>query len=361
MNVDCVVDKNNKHLKRLEENILVLLDCWVTEHANDFHSSKVRKQVLIFTEKFSNHKIANQIKLKLLSISKKNSNKSSSSSPSLPDIHKEVIDCESSLEIAASLTYLELLAFNKIQASELRECGWTKEQRDSLSPNLVLLSNFFDKITKWVSQSILLMSDKKIRVKRIQKFLEIIQKLLKFNNYQSAMAIFSGLSLNSVDRLKDTWDSVPNSLCLFFDSFSELMSPTQNYSNYRKVLKSILDTDESCSTSFAVPYIPLILRDVTYLYESPSSLSLNEESVLSFGQQIHIIKTLQLRSHLIQNFDDFHVKESLVMYFQYFMPADKNEDELYSLSHQIEPAPSSSSSSSSASISNPFLSHRQKS
>lgn len=71
------------------------------------------------------------------------------------------------------------------------------------------------------------------RAKKIAKFIEVAQELRNLRNFNSLMAIVSGLSAYSVSRLRRTWELVPMPLKSTFSDLVTLVNDNRSYKNLR--------------------------------------------------------------------------------------------------------------------------------
>merc|ERR1711943_144907 len=274
-----------------------LLEMWTNMYPGDFNSSSFRKRFIVLLQMLPQQIQTNTLKLKMIKGAKSNSKEKS---PFMDQFTLGLISHTSPQDIANALTAKETLLFKKIQPEEFYQCSWMKPEKYQLSPNLLALSDSFENLTQWISQCILI-DGTKARAKRIQKFINIAQRLLRQNNFQTMMAVISGLEVIHISRLKNSWELLPQQSKQIFDEMKSLMDSKNNFSHYRKALNSVLQNPDT----FAIPYFPIILRDLTYIYEGISS-------------------------------DEFTVKDSLLHYFATIDP-QSNEEELYQISIQLEP------------------------
>ncbi|KAL6069552.1 hypothetical protein QOT17_007398 [Balamuthia mandrillaris] len=97
------------------------------------------------------------------------------------------------------------------------------------------------------------------QVKVLCKFLRLASGCLDLRNFNSLMAIFAGLGHHSVRRLKIVWDMLPARYMQAWQELEELMSPIENFKNYREVLRA--------SPLPVMPYIGVFSRDLTLIHE----------------------------------------------------------------------------------------------
>jgi son of sevenless-like protein len=76
-------------------------------------------------------------------------------------------------------------------------------------------------------------------------------------NYNGVMEIISALHSSSIARMKQTWALIPEHLMEKLETLNTLMSPNDNFKNYREALRSISST--------CIPYLGLWLADLTFI------------------------------------------------------------------------------------------------
>lgn len=80
-------------------------------------------------------------------------------------------------------------------------------------------------------------------------------------NYNTSMALFSGLHSSSVSRLKQTWDHVDSKKIKILQELEIVFSPARNYKNYRSNLESC-DPNVDCTV---VPVVSIFVKDMTFM------------------------------------------------------------------------------------------------
>jgi hypothetical protein len=154
-------------------------------------------------------------------------------------------------EFAQQLALIEFEIFKSIQPREYSHQNWCREGKERLAPNILRLINQFNALSNWAASEILLIENAKQRAAALHRLivaaevnLELLSKFYilelfsngyyffqesrAIKNYNSMMAIVSGLQSTPVYRLKRTWDvskfiisnylvfKVPNYLLIFF-------------------------------------------------------------------------------------------------------------------------------------------------
>ncbi|KAL6042210.1 hypothetical protein QOT17_024548, partial [Balamuthia mandrillaris] len=161
--------------------------------------------------------------------------------------------------LASQLTIIEQSIFRDISPLELLFGGWKKANKKELTPNIVRLIDWFNKITRWVASEVVTSSNLKLRIRVLTRFIQTAEECVKLQNYNATNEIISALQLTCVSRLKQTWRGLKATDLATFTRLSELMSREDNYRNYRESL--------SLAATPRLPYIGLHLADILSLLE----------------------------------------------------------------------------------------------
>jgi hypothetical protein len=91
--------------------------------------------------------------------------------------------------------------------------NWTRnDTKRTDSPNLLAMIDQFNRLGQWVVSLLVTTQDLEKRVKYLQRIIQVGHELFKLKNFNSTMAIVSGLKNSSIVRLKQTWVSTLNRL-----------------------------------------------------------------------------------------------------------------------------------------------------
>jgi len=241
---------------------------------------------------------------------------------------KSLVLSLSSLQIAQQLTLLEHSIFSEIKPSEFFHQGWAKADADRRSPNIRAAISRFNTTTKWIVASVLKEERLKSRVKVVRKFINVAKHLRALNNFHTLMAFLAGINDSPVYRLKYTRAELPPKPTRMLEELQNLMNADTNYEQYRQNLSNISES-EPC-----IPYLGMLLRDLTYFEEDGSSSS--EAGLINFKQSKNVYSVL---NHIIIHqqcpypFDCVPVVQELLKN----LPVIDDEDELFKLSLLREP------------------------
>lgn len=180
--------------------------------------------------------------------------------------------------LAEQMTLFDNELFVKIEAAEL--LLWSREQIEE--PNLNKFTEHFNKMSYWARSRIIEENEPKEREKIAWKFIKIMKHLRKMNNFNSYLALLSALDSAPIRRLD--W---PKSITETFNEFSNLIDPSSSFRIYRQILE---ETEPP-----SIPYIGLILQDLTFVHIGNKDMLPDEQSV-NFDKRWQIFNILdQLR------------------------------------------------------------------
>jgi len=196
--------------------------------------------------------------------------------------------------IAQQMTFMDVALYAQIQPEEMLLSNWTKPNKEQVAPTLTHLARQFNMWSGMVATDIILGNSLSDQVAMVKFYIRVMNHLLQMNNFQSLMAIASGLNCSSVSRLKGIWSKVPPRYQELLANTDRVMSPLGNYKYYRQLLAENRDKNP------IVPYLVVFLRDLTFIndgnretlssevtsiMDTPKELP-NFEKMVLLGQQI---------------------------------------------------------------------------
>eukprot|EP00055_Hartaetosiga_balthica_P005552 m.16465 g.16465 ORF g.16465 m.16465 type:complete len:1076 (-) comp4619_c0_seq1:65-3292(-) len=146
-------------------------------------------------------------------------------------IHPHILEFHP-VELARQLTLIDSKLYRAINASELVDAAWTKDDRDTKAPHVMAFVQHFNHVSNWVRRSIMEMDNLEERSLVLLFFLEIFIRLRKFNNFSSLMAFHAAFQSSGVIRLKRTWSALPARYTSVVEDF-EVDLGGQNYPGLR--------------------------------------------------------------------------------------------------------------------------------
>ncbi|KXS11043.1 ras GEF [Gonapodya prolifera JEL478] len=221
----------------------------------------------------------------------------------------EFIDMEPK-EVALRLTILEHEKFRRVRPVEFVLQIWG----DSKDPTLTLetknireMIDSFNHVSYWAATEIVTQPELKNRLKVVEKLIKIAKELRRLNNFNSLLAIVSGLNNSCVSRLKSTWEALSSKATETRAELERLVNPEGNFGVYRALYAAFQcgegDSQGSSSTAMK-PFIPifsLIMKDFLfvndgnprYLDESGASPLVNWAKLTMIADAVRTIERLQ--------------------------------------------------------------------
>uniref|UniRef100_A0A6B2LEN8 Ras-GEF domain-containing protein n=1 Tax=Arcella intermedia TaxID=1963864 RepID=A0A6B2LEN8_9EUKA len=240
---------------------------------------------------------------------------------------KSVVDFHSST-FARQLSYFEMLLFKSVPISELNY--WVKGEKDEKKcPNLNILTQFVNKVTRWVSSEVVSSSNLKHRQTIIKHFITILQHCYELKNFTGVLEILMGLKHFSITRLKASWN-LPEKYTTIFQQIAPLGVPENNWRVLRKHISDALGTQFGC-----VPYIGLFLSDLTFIKDGGGGKL--ENGHIGWDKNMKLYSTLHTIEAL-QAGDIVDVQPD--PYYQFYFCSELNpldEPEIIKRSKSFEP------------------------
>ncbi|XP_070089806.1 ras-GEF domain-containing family member 1C isoform X1 [Equus przewalskii] len=157
-------------------------------------------------------------------------------------IHRELLGvCSDPYMLAQQLTHVELERLRHIGPEEFVQAFVNKDPLAGTKPcfsdktdNLEAYVKWFNRLCYLVATEICMPAKKKQRAQVIEFFIDVARECFNIGNFNSLMAIISGMNMSPVSRLKKTWAKVKTAK---FFVLEHQMDPTGNFYNYRTALR----------------------------------------------------------------------------------------------------------------------------
>eukprot|EP00727_Mastigamoeba_balamuthi_P001244 m51a1_g11116 putative ras guanine nucleotide exchange factor (1535) ;mRNA; r:94500-106068 len=232
-------------------------------------------------------------------------------------------------DIARQLTVIDNEMFRRVKAAELLNQNWSKKKARHKSPNILAMIARSNRISFWVASCIVSQAFVSSRSKVVSKFITIGDALKRVRNYNTLMSIIAGLTMSSVQRLQNTFQSIKPAHAAMFQQLQDLMSPQYSFKTYRDALRQ--------QATFAQPYLGTYLTDLTFMGDGNPDLVSNEsgQQLINFKKRelvCGIISDLQMLQQVLCPF-----KPVEPLYSQLLELPQCDEASLYNISLQVEP------------------------
>lgn len=213
-----------------------------------------------------------------------------------------------------------VIDYDMFQLISPRECLNKHFVDATKGPNFYRMTERFNKFGLWVQTMIVESSSMKQRAAVISQFLQVAAYCLQYNNFNSAMVIYTALNSVAVSRLKQTWEKVPKRCIKILEDIDELFSMRFNYKNYRDALAK--------ATPPVVPYIGLYTKFLFAIEETnPSKL---QNGLINFEKLRMIYNVMKELQKFQGKPYDFNIDSDVLWQFIDIKPL--TESELYQLS-----------------------------
>lgn len=281
MNINAFFLEINKILKNKQTSTLVrictILYIWVSKYFADFSNQTALDQIIKLALEFKSitfndaryqkefKNFTNQfsdllVRLIFFNAGKKPmvSNLNNNSS------HQTILDFDAK-QVALCLTQVDFERFCKITPYQLALYIWGAKNDATVKQVIKPLDEsvqMFNKISFWAGTEICTQPILQNRIKTLEKMILVAKHCFLLNNFNTAMAIYAGLSNSAVSRLLQTWKGVSGTIQQDFEDLMEKFSNLNNFKNYRKIL-------ETCGKNKGViPFLGLLQKDIMFWNEN---------------------------------------------------------------------------------------------
>lgn len=185
-------------------------------------------------------------------------------------------------ELARQLTFMHFELFSAIKSTEFFGLAWSKPKLRHLSPHLMAMIKFFNRISEFVANMICRTKSLSARAKVFSKFIKVGLELRELNNIDLAAALSSGFSNTAVMRLKWTKLRVPQKKLQKLAEMDQLLSSIGSYKNYRTLMKGLVPP--------AIPFMAISLSDLTFIEDGNPDLI---EGLINFRKRFFVYEVLK--------------------------------------------------------------------
>uniref|UniRef100_G3N446 RasGEF domain family member 1B n=1 Tax=Gasterosteus aculeatus aculeatus TaxID=481459 RepID=G3N446_GASAC len=163
--------------------------------------------------------------------------------------------CNDPFAVAQQLTHIELERLSYIGPEEFVQAFVQKDPLDNdkscfsdhkKASSLEAYVDWFNRLSYLVATEICLPVKKKQRARVMEFFIDVARECFNIGNFNSLMAIISGMNMSPVSRLKKTWNKVKTAK---FDILEHQMDPSSNFYNYRTALRGATQRSVTANSS----------------------------------------------------------------------------------------------------------------
>ncbi|RVE68678.1 hypothetical protein OJAV_G00095240 [Oryzias javanicus] len=207
--------------------------------------------------------------------------------------------CSDPFTVAQQLTHIELERLSYIGPAELVQAFVQKDPLDNdercfsdrkKASNLGAYVDWFNRLSYLVATEICVPVKKKQRARVMEFFIDVARECFNIGNFNSLMAILSGMNMTPVSRLKKTWSKIKTAK---FDILEHQMDPSSNFYNYRTALRGAMQRSRTAHSSrekIVIPFFSLFIKDIFFFNEGCASRlpngSINFEKFWELAKQV---------------------------------------------------------------------------
>uniref|UniRef100_A0A2K5RN25 Rap guanine nucleotide exchange factor like 1 n=1 Tax=Cebus imitator TaxID=2715852 RepID=A0A2K5RN25_CEBIM len=235
-------------------------------------------------------------------------------------------------DVANHLTAFHWELFRCVHELEFVDYVFHGERGRRETANLELLLQRCSEVTHWVATEVLLCEAPGKRAQLLKKFIKIAALCKQNQDLLSFYAVVMGLDNAAVSRLRLTWEVrrplpfLPGDLGILG---SPLWDPCRNHKSYREVISKMKPP--------VIPFVPLILKDLTFLHEGSKTLVdglVNIEKLHSVAEKVRTIRKYRSRPLCLDMEASPHHLQTKA-YVRQFQVID-NQNLLFELSYKLE-------------------------
>ncbi|KAF6778474.1 hypothetical protein AHF37_01868, partial [Paragonimus kellicotti] len=99
------------------------------------------------------------------------------------------------------------------------------------------------------------------RMELLKRFIKLAKLCRELRNFNTMFCLLVGLHQTPVERLKQTWERLPNKYQKMYRDLSMVLDTSRNFCQYR----NLFVTSGEASAPM-IPYLPLVLKDLTFIH-----------------------------------------------------------------------------------------------
>ncbi|XP_053554302.1 rap guanine nucleotide exchange factor-like 1 [Bombina bombina] len=242
------------------------------------------------------------------------------------DSHIHRIEAE---DLANHLSAFHWELFSCVHEMEFVDYVFHAERGRRETANLELLLQRCSEVQHWVSTQTLLCEGLARRTQLLKKFIKTAAICKQNQDLLSFFAIVMGLDNGAVSRLRGTWEKLPGKFKNLFRKFENLTDPCRNHKSYREMVTRMRPP--------VIPFIPLILKDLTFLHEGSKTFIdglVNVEKMHAIAEKVRTVRKYRSSQlHLETDISPTHLQNKA--YVRQFQVID-NQNLLFELSYKLE-------------------------
>jgi len=236
------------------------------------------------------------------------------------------------VDLARQLTLIVFERFKLVKPYELYSTSWSKENANTMAPNVLSLIKHFNRVSDWLASEIVVCKNLKKRASLLKHFITIATTTMNYRDCETTFAIVLGLQRAPISRLSETWKSLDNNTKALWEKLTEFTSFQGNYRNYRTFMKKSLAESSILSGKNLIPYFGLYLKDLSSLEENSNFTVKGAVNFYKMRMVASVISEVIKTQSSIYNF----TKDVKLLNFLSYEIPNYDEDTIWELSKSCE-------------------------
>lgn len=227
--------------------------------------------------------------------------------------------------IAKQLCILDAENISQVTTHEVFKKAWTSSDKKLKAPNLTLIAESSTRLSRFVSYLILMNKKNSLRIMTFEYLLGLCDKLIRLRNYNSAYAIYLGVTSPAVHRLSNLIEkNIGREYKEIFCHLHKFFSTTNKSELFRK--------RQNEAPGPSVPHVGMYLGDICFLEELPDFLD-KEKRRINIKKFHALSKTLP---YILNHKESYGFQKVENIYnFLKDLPSI-SEEKIYELSFKIQ-------------------------
>ncbi|NP_001087119.1 RAS guanyl-releasing protein 2-B [Xenopus laevis] len=230
-------------------------------------------------------------------------------------------------ELAEHLTHLEFHSFSKILFQDYH--SFVLHGCTVGNPVLERFIALFNGVSQWIQLMVLSKHTPQQRAAVIKQFVQVAERLLQMQNFNTLMSVVGGLSHSSISRLKDTQSHISPETTKVYDSLLELLTSSDNYARYRRRFAT-------CK-GFRFPALGVHLKDLMALHVALPDWADKAKTIINISKMRQVYKVVHELTEAQRLEPPVKANPDLLNLLTVSLDQYRSEEEIYQLSLQREP------------------------
>ncbi|KAG0191355.1 hypothetical protein DFQ28_000368 [Apophysomyces sp. BC1034] len=234
------------------------------------------------------------------------------------------------LELARQLSILDFKLYSSIRPIECLGKAWSREDaQGNIATNVKQSIDYCNRLTAWVTGSILVYNEAKKRVGLIKYWAQVANRCRMLNNYNTCMAIISAFDNSAVGRLKKTWELVGSRTNQILSGIRKLMGSNRNFTEYREMIHSV---NPPC-----IPFLGIYLQDLTFIEDGNPDYLKKSNNLINFAKQQKAAESIREIKQFQSPPYTFQIVPELQEFIKCHLENSHDVETLYERSLELEP------------------------